>query len=219
MRDHVRKMTAAALCALLLTAPVWGSGCTRTADDATIKKNAASQPVAPTIRAKDKYMQVAIDEAVDGISHREGGPFGAVVVKDGEVLGRAHSRVIAEDDPTLHGEIAALREAGQTLGTYDLTGCVLYTTCEPCAMCLSACLIANVEKVYYGAALKDTDHIGFRDLEIDEQLGGRSVPKDYLVVKDHDACMELYATYRKSNPASATPTSDTKTKETKETQE
>ena len=81
--------------------------------------------------AENEYMQMAIDEAMEGVTHGHGGPFGCVIVKDGAVVGRGHNRVLADHDATCHGEIAAIRSAGETLGTHDLTGCELYTTGEP----------------------------------------------------------------------------------------
>ena len=100
------------------------------------------------IRADNEYMQVAIDEALDGISRQHGGPFGCVIVKDGRIVGQGHNRVLKNNDPTCHGEVSAIRDAGQKLGTFDLSGCELYTTGEPCPMCLCACLWANIDRVY-----------------------------------------------------------------------
>jgi tRNA(Arg) A34 adenosine deaminase TadA len=150
---------------------------------------------APEIRAENAYMQEAIGEALEGIRLGHGGPFGSVVVKDGTIVGRGHNRVLSDDDPTCHGEICALRDAGKTLKTHDLSGCVLYTTGEPCTMCLCACLWANIEKVYYGCTIAENSRIGFRDGEFDRLFGGRGALGDYLVRIDEDACRRLFDEY------------------------
>lgn len=111
----------------------------------------------------DRYMNIAIEEAKEGITNNHGGPFGAVIVKDGEIIATGHNHVVANNDPTCHGEIDAIRKACTKLGTFDLTGCELYTTGYPCPMCLSAIIWANIKKVYYSCDAKDAERIGFRD--------------------------------------------------------
>lgn len=145
--------------------------------------------------ADDPCMQVAIEEARKGIYNDHGGPFGSVVVKDGKVIGRGHNMVLSENDSTAHGEIEAIRNAEKTLGTYDLSGAVLYTTGEPCQMCLAACIWANIEKVYFGCRSEDNADIGFRDESIDEAFGGRETFSDYLIEIDRDACLKLFEEY------------------------
>ncbi len=147
------------------------------------------------INAGDPFMQLAIDEALYGVTCGHGGPFGAVIVKDGEVAGRGHNMVLKNNDPTCHGEVAAIRDTCLNLGTYDLSGCEIYTTGEPCPMCLYACLWANIDKVYYGCTIEDNALIGFRDEEFDSLAGGRESLKDYLVCLDREACLELFAAY------------------------
>ena len=147
------------------------------------------------IRADNEYMQVAIDEAFDGISRQHGGPFGCVIVKDGRIVGQGHNRVLKNNDPTCHGEVSAIRDAGQKLGTFDLNGCELYTTGEPCPMCLCACLWANIDRVYYGCTIEDNELIGFRDEDFDELFGGREAFSDYLVCIDREACLQLFDAY------------------------
>ena len=122
---------------------------------------------------RKEFMEMAVNEAREGITNRDGGPFGAVIVKDGEVVASGHNRVIASNDSTCHGEIDALRRAESLLGTYDLTGCEIYTTGEPCPMCLAAIMWANIGKVYYGCSLADNEEIGFRDAKFDAVMGGR----------------------------------------------
>ena len=142
------------------------------------------------------YMQMAIDEARKGITQQHGGPFGTVIVKDGQVIARNHNRVLINHDPTCHGEIAALRDAGQVLGTHDLTGCTLFTTGEPCHMCLCACLWANIDKVYYGCTIADNGIIGFRDDRFDQLFGGRDKLGDFLEEMDRQECLKLFEEYR-----------------------
>ena len=117
---------------------------------------------------KKEFMEMAVKEAREGIAKRDGGPFGAVVVKDGEMIASGHNRVLANNDSTCHGEIDAIRKAEGLLGTYDLTGCELYTTGEPCPMCLAAIMWANIGKVYYGCRLSDNEGIGFRDAKFNQ---------------------------------------------------
>ena len=112
----------------------------------------------------NEFMKVAIQEAKKGIRKGHGGPFGAVIVKDGEIVGRGHNQVVKNNDPTCHGEMMAIHMACKKLNTFDLSGTEIYTTGEPCPMCLAAILWANISKVYYGCNIVDTETIGFRDL-------------------------------------------------------
>ena len=152
------------------------------------------------IRAENEYMQLAIDEAMEGICHGHGGPFGCVIVKDGAVVGRGHNRVLADHDATCHGEIAAIRAAGAALGAHDLKGCELYTTGEPCPMCLCACLWANIDRVYYGCTIADNARIGFRDERFDRLFSGREALGDFLTSIDRDACLQLFDAYLRTEP-------------------
>ncbi len=143
----------------------------------------------------NQFMQLAIEEALIGIRSGHGGPFGSVIVKDGKVVGKGHNKVLAEHDPTCHGEISAIRDACQNIGTFDLSGCEIYTTGEPCQMCLCACLWANIGKVYYGCTIKDNAKIGFRDEKFDDIFGGREKLADYLVCIDRNECLQLFEAY------------------------
>ena len=147
------------------------------------------------ITAENPYMTEAIREALDGISQGHGGPFGCVIVKDGEIIGAGHNMVLENKDSTAHGEITAIRNAEKALDSYDLTGCELYTTGEPCPMCLYAILWANISKVYYGCTIEDNADIGFRDEAFDELSGGRESLSDFLVCIDRDACLKLFKVY------------------------
>ena len=148
------------------------------------------------ITAENPYMTEAIREALDGISQGHGGPFGCVIVKDDEIIGSGHNMVLEEKDSTAHGEITAIRNAENALDSYDLSGCVLYTTGEPCPMCLYAILWANISKVYYGCTIEDNADIGFRDEVFDDLSGGRENLSDFLVCIDRDACLKLFQVYR-----------------------
>ena len=140
----------------------------------------------------NKYMRMAINEARKGIRAGHGGPFGAVIVKDGVVVGKGHNQVVKNNDPTCHGEVMAIHKACKTLKTFDLSGCELYTTGEPCPMCFAAILWANISKVYYGCNIIDTEDIGFRDKVFYEMQGHL----DEMVIElDRKACLKLYAEY------------------------
>ncbi len=110
-----------------------------------------------------EFMHAAIIESEKKLKTADGGPFGAVVVKNSKIIGRGHNEVIKNNDPTCHGEVQAIRSACKKLGTYDLTGCELYTSAMPCPMCLGAIIWANIKVVYYGNSAKDTAQSGFRD--------------------------------------------------------
>ena len=156
---------------------------------------AESMAADTTITAENPYMTEAIREALDGISQGHGGPFGCVIVKDDEIIGSGHNMVLEEKDSTAHGEITAIRNAENALDSYDLSGCVLYTTGEPCPMCLYAILWANISKVYYGCTIEDNADIGFRDEAFDQLSGGRESLSDFLVCIDRDACLKLFKVY------------------------
>ena len=110
-----------------------------------------------------EFMDVAIDLSDDNFEKGYGGPFGACIVKDGKIIGRGINMVLKCNDPTAHAEIVAIRNACKYLGTYDLGGCEIYTSCYPCPMCLSAIIWANIKVVYYGNTKEDAADIGFRD--------------------------------------------------------
>ena len=152
-------------------------------------------PPDASYHAENSYMQMAIDEARDGIYNGDGGPFGCVIVKGDQVVGRGHNRVLENADSTCHGEMEAVRDAEKSLGTYDLSGCELYTTGEPCMMCLAACIWANIDRIYYGCTIEDNSSIGFRDSLIDETTGGRADDQDQVKEMDRDACLKLFEEY------------------------
>lgn len=126
------------------------------------------------------FMDFAIEYAKEGMHKSKGGPFGAVVVKDGKIIGKGHNRVATENDPTAHAEVVAIRDACKHIGSYQLTGCILYTTCEPCPMCLGAIYWSRPLKVVFGSTKKDAAETGFDDAfiyeEIDKTMPNRKIP-------------------------------------------
>ena len=143
----------------------------------------------------NKYMQEAINEAYSGIRNGDGGPFGAVIVKEGKIIGKGHNKVVKNNDPTNHGEVDAIRDACRNIGSFDLSGCELYTTGEPCTMCLAASMWANIERIFYGCTIKDNENIGFRDDKIDKIFGGREKLPGYLTELDRAECLKLFEDY------------------------
>jgi tRNA(Arg) A34 adenosine deaminase TadA len=117
-----------------------------------------------------KFMRRAIELAERGMDANSGGPFGCVIAKDGEIIGEGCNRVTSTNDPTAHAEIIAIREACQKLGAFQLDGCVVYTSCEPCPMCLGAIYWARPERVYFACTREDAANIGFDDRFIYEEL-------------------------------------------------
>ena len=119
---------------------------------------------------QDNYMNTAFDEAFRSVRNNVGGPFGAVVLMDGRIIGKGGNMVSSQNDPTAHAEIVAIRDACTNIGNFDLTGAVLYATCEPCPMCLSAIYWANIRTVYYVLTRHEAETIGFKDNDIYEEL-------------------------------------------------
>ncbi len=145
----------------------------------------------------DGYFNEAIKLARNGINNKEGGPFGAVVVdKLGRIVGLGNNQVLINNDPTAHAEVVAIRDACRTLNTYDLTGCVVYTTSEPCPMCLSAIIWSNIKEVYYGTNRKEVAQIGFRDDLIYNYLEKKQ--KDVIKVEkvENLGCKKLLNEYK-----------------------
>jgi guanine deaminase len=125
------------------------------------------------------FMQEAIRLAVEGVAAGRGGPFGAVVVKEGKIIGRGCNEVTSKNDPAAHAEMMAIREAAKGIGAFHLTGCELYTTCEPCPMCLSAIYWARIERYYFGCTAEDAAAIEFADAFIHREL---ELPRDQRAI-------------------------------------
>ncbi len=128
----------------------------------------------------DVFMSKAIKMAQTGMNKNAGGPFGAIIVKDHKIIAKAFNQVTSSNDPTAHAEVVAIRKACKKLNSFQLTGCVLYTSCEPCPMCLGAIYWARPDKVYYACTRKDAAHIKFDDdfiyKELELPLNKRTIP-------------------------------------------
>ena len=145
-----------------------------------------------------KFMDIAIEEAKKGIEKRDGGPFGAVIVKDGKVIATGHNEVICSHDPTAHAEMVVIRKASKVLERFDLSDCELYTTCEPCPMCFGAIHWAKIKKVYYGATRHDAKEIGFDVEYIYEVLSNKIKDKNLSMENaERDNCLEIFKVYEK----------------------
>ncbi|MFI5161572.1 MAG: nucleoside deaminase [Sphingobacteriales bacterium] len=122
------------------------------------------------IQEHEKFMRIAIKLSEQNVEQRSGGPFGAVIARDGEIIAKSSNQVIRQNDPTAHAEIAAIRLACQALGAYSLRGCVIYTSCEPCPMCLGAIYWARIDTIYYANTKADAAVMGFDDDFIYKEL-------------------------------------------------
>lgn len=129
---------------------------------------------------QEHYLQLAIQQSDKGMEEGHGGPFGCVIVKDGKVLVATHNKVLSTNDPTAHAEVVAIREACRMLNDFQLTGCELYASCEPCPMCMGAIYWARPGKVYFAATKKDAAEAGFDDSfiyeEMDVDYSDRKIP-------------------------------------------
>lgn len=149
----------------------------------------------------NEYMKIAKDLADNNLETNKGGPFGAVIVKDGQIIGKGSNCVLVNNDPTAHAEIIAIREACKKINSYDLSGCILYTTCYPCPMCLSAIIWSNIKEVYYGNTKEDAENIGFRDDDIYDFI--KSGNNDHHVLKlkslDREETIKTFKEYMNKN--------------------
>jgi tRNA(Arg) A34 adenosine deaminase TadA len=135
---------------------------------------------------KDKLRELlgeTIHMASANISGGEGGPFAALIIREGEVIARGVNRVMGTNDPTAHAEVVAIRDACKTLGTYDLSGCTIISSCEPCPMCLSAIYWAHLDKVYYAAGKDDAARAGFDDAFLYEEMKLEPEARKLIAIK------------------------------------
>jgi guanine deaminase len=143
-----------------------------------------------------KFMSEAIRLASQNIKIKNGGPFGAVVVKDGKIIATGFNEVVHNNDPTAHAEILAIRKACEVLGTYQLTGCEIYSSCEPCPMCLGAIYWARPDKVYFAASRHDAGRAGFDDDYIYEELylqpDQRMLPTEQIMQAEGSALFDRW---------------------------
>lgn len=146
--------------------------------------------------AHDDFMQRAIEIARSEMLENGAAPFAAVIVKDGKIVGEGVNLVVNNHDPTSHGEVEAIRDAGRNLGTWDLSGCTVYTTCEPCEMCVAAMFWAKIERMFYACTLSDASAIGF-DLQpltdlVRSDLHDRNLPTKQLLADEGRAVLALW---------------------------
>lgn len=145
-------------------------------------------------------MKKAIQLAHSNVSENKGGPFGAVIVKDGEIIGQGSNRVTETNDPTAHAEVVAIREATKQLGTFSLEGCEIYTSCEPCPMCLGAIYWAKIDKLYYAATKDDAAKANFSDHVIYKEI---SLPKDQRAIQSlqlmRDEALKVFEAWSESD--------------------
>ncbi|RZK18024.1 MAG: nucleoside deaminase [Pedobacter sp.] len=141
----------------------------------------------------EEFMRMAIALSVQNVTDSLGGPFGAVIVKDGKIIAGSANKVTSTNDPTAHAEVSAIRLACEELNTFDLSGCVIYTSCEPCPMCLGAIYWSRIETIYYANTKVDAENIGFSDKfiyeELDKPMEKRSLPVVQLM---RDEAMEAF---------------------------
>jgi guanine deaminase len=149
----------------------------------------------PSLADKQRFLALAIAEAVRGARAGEGGPFGAVVVKNGAVIAQAANAVVARNDPTAHAEIQAIRAACAALASFQLDGCDVYASCEPCPMCLGAILWARPRAVYYAATRREAAAAGFDDAVFHRLLAGgaSAVSREQVPCEDAALPFAVYA--------------------------
>ncbi len=147
---------------------------------------------------KKEFMQKAIEIARKGMENDEGGPFGCVVVQDGSIIAEGNNSVTSSNDPTAHAEVVAIRNACESLGTFQLTGCDIYTSCEPCPMCLGAIYWARPDRIFYAATRHDAADAGFDDSFIYDELqisdNERTIPTQSI---ERDAAVKLFETWKR----------------------
>ena len=147
----------------------------------------------------NKYMKVAKELSEDNLITKVGGPFGACVVKNNEIIGKGSNHVLKNNDPTAHAEIMAIRDACKNVNSYDLSDCELYTSCYPCPMCLSAIIWANIKKVYYGNTVEDAENIGFRDEKIYEYIKKQDNKILKLESMDREETIKAFNEFKKNS--------------------
>lgn len=135
------------------------------------------------MKDREKFMFKAISLAEKGMNSGEGGPFGAIIVKNGEIVGRGNNKVTSTNDPTAHAEMVAIRDACKNLNSFQLEDCEIYTSCEPCPMCLAAIYWSRPKAVYYACTKEDAAEIGFDDDYIYNQIYKPIEERDLKLVK------------------------------------
>lgn len=138
-----------------------------------------------------RLIHIAIDEARRGMQNNHGGPFGAVIVKDGGIISTAHNEVLSSKDPTAHAEMLAIRRASQQLGNFDLSDCEIFTTSQPCPMCFAAICWARIKRIHYGTTTEEVASAGFDDSHIYSIIKGEQTAEVELSIIQREACLEL----------------------------
>lgn len=142
------------------------------------------------------FLREAIRASENGMNNDEGGPFGCVIVKDGRIIGRGNNRVTSTNDPTAHAEVVAIRDACGQIGHFQLDDCTLYTSCEPCPMCLGAIYWARPTRIVYAASRHDAAYAGFSDefiyTEFDKPMASRSIPIEQMLREEAMAVFEAW---------------------------
>ncbi|MBN2172976.1 MAG: nucleoside deaminase [Bacteroidales bacterium] len=150
------------------------------------------------MQEKIKFMKAAIELAKENLKSKNGGPFGALVVKNGKIIGKGINQVVSHNDPTAHAEIIAIREACKYLEDYQLDDCEIYTSCEPCPMCLGAIYWARPKKIYFAASRNDAESAGFDDSHIYREIelpnGKRKIPAEQILEQE---AIDVFTNWKK----------------------
>jgi guanine deaminase len=145
----------------------------------------------------NEFMKIAVAEALKGMNCNEGGPFGAIIVRNGEIISSAHNEVVKTNDPTAHAEVTAIRKASSLLGRFDLSDCEIYSSCEPCPMCFAAIHWAKIKKLYYGSTRSDAANIDFDDQYIYDVINGTATELQVEVVQvDREDSLEPFKQWK-----------------------
>ena len=148
-------------------------------------------------KTHEEYLQIAIEEGKLGMNNNDGGPFGAIIIQNGEIIGRGHNRVTSTSDPTAHAEICAIRDACKRVNDFHIKEAIIYTSCEPCPMCLSAIYWANIKEIYYSSTRYDAADIGFDDDFIYKELDKNIEDRDIKINKIKlDTADELFTNWK-----------------------
>lgn len=150
-----------------------------------------------TPQGHEDYMRLAIALSQKNVEQGGGGPFGAVIVKDGEIIAQSSNAVTSSNDPTAHAEVSAIRLAAKALNSFDLSGCVIYTSCEPCPMCLGAIYWSRISKIFFANTREDAEAIGFDDKliyeEISRPMSERQLPAEQVL---HNEALEVFQSWK-----------------------
>ncbi|MHC5268780.1 nucleoside deaminase [Enterococcus sp. LJL98] len=149
----------------------------------------------------NEYFHFAAKATVEGMKRKDGGPFGATIVRNGEVVAAVGNTMMRDTDPSAHAEMVAVREACKKLGTMDLSDCEVYATCEPCPMCVGVMMWANIKKVYYSSTREDAAENGFSDMHLRHYLDGSDPAAfDMEAIGPREECDQLWQVFKELNP-------------------